>query len=551
MPGYRLGTVLGRGGFATVYRARPDGSSRIVALKLLASDLATPGDRERFRREHEALTRLRGMPGVVEILDTGISPAGHPYLVMPFYGGGNLGDLVAREGPLTVGEVVELVAPLAEALDAAHAVDVLHRDVKPHNVLLAEDGRPVLADFGIAALLPGEPGAARASTRFFTPAYVAPEVLAGARPTRAADVYSLAATAYELLAGRPPFDPDDPRIASRILDDRPDPLDRPDAGPAVAEVLDRALSKDPGDRPPSAGSFAEALARAAAPADDAPPPGTDGASSAGTDGAPPAGTDGGPDRPTRPRTPAADTVLVEPAPSPAPAPAPEQGPPGGRRRLLALAAALVLLVTVAGIGAAVRLGGRDHERAETVPTTAASSTSGTPTGTPTGTATGTAGRSPTGAVDRQQALIDAIPEGIVDRSTCRARTDIETAAVGVTCTATAPGKPGRNDPTTIDAYRFESASTMLDDLNSRNYKSAKGDCKKSTWSFGDGPTVGHQLCFVNRDDEAVQVWTFTGQRIELYAYGRNTDTSALHAWWKQEPGYLLCPPGTVDDPGCG
>ncbi|MEJ2578548.1 MAG: serine/threonine-protein kinase, partial [Kineosporiaceae bacterium] len=177
LPGYRIGAVLGRGGFATVYRAHQLSLGRDVAIKVLTADLATDSDRRRFDREREALARLSPHPHVVDVFDAGITPERRPYLVMRLYPGGSLADRLAERGHLPVDEVVEVITRLAAALDAAHEIGTLHRDVKPQNVLITETGDPVLADFGIAGLVDPDPEPSHASTAFFSLAHVAPEIL--------------------------------------------------------------------------------------------------------------------------------------------------------------------------------------------------------------------------------------------------------------------------------------------------------------------------------------------------------------------------------------
>jgi serine/threonine protein kinase len=262
LPGYRLGEVLGRGGFATVYRARQLSLDRDVAVKVLTSDLATSGDRRRFERERRALSRLSTHPNVVEIHDAGITAENRPYLVMRLYPGGTLSDRLKERGPVPVSEVIPIVAAVADALDEAHGAGILHRDVKPSNVLVAEDGTPVLADFGIAGLLFPELDSSTVSTAFFSLAHVAPEILSVHQYSVASDVYALASTTYQLLAGQPPFPPTDPRIGSLILDEPPPALDVPGLPPRVGAAVLRAMAKDPGNRPQSAGEFARSLADA-------------------------------------------------------------------------------------------------------------------------------------------------------------------------------------------------------------------------------------------------------------------------------------------------
>jgi WD40 repeat protein len=265
LPGYEIGSVLGRGGFATVYRARQLSLGRDVAIKVLSADMATPADRRRFDRERQSLVSLSGHPHVVDVLDAGVTPERHPYLVMRLYRGGALIDRIARHGPLPPAETVDVVTKIASALDAAHALGILHRDVKPENVLVAEDGRPVLADFGIAGMVRPDVLRTHLSTTFFTLAHAAPEILERQSYGVASDVYALASTAYQLLTGRRAFDPTNPRVTSQILDDPPAPVTEPWVPIAMAEVVTAAMAKDPTARPTSAGSFAAALAAALTP----------------------------------------------------------------------------------------------------------------------------------------------------------------------------------------------------------------------------------------------------------------------------------------------
>ncbi|MEU4802021.1 protein kinase [Actinosynnema sp. NPDC023587] len=203
LPGLADLTPLGQGGFATVYRARQVQLGRDVAVKIDNRVLQTERDRRRFLREAQAAARLSGHPHVVSVHDADFTPQGTPYLVMELCTGGSLADLVRRDGPLPTARVREIGIQLADALAAAHAEGVLHRDIKPGNILLDRYGTAKLADFGLAALLDAE-GSSTVTRDALSPSYASPEAFAMAQPTPAADVYSLAATLYDLLAGKPP-----------------------------------------------------------------------------------------------------------------------------------------------------------------------------------------------------------------------------------------------------------------------------------------------------------------------------------------------------------
>ncbi|WP_433265570.1 serine/threonine-protein kinase [Actinosynnema sp. CS-041913] len=196
-------TPLGQGGFATVYKARQVQLNRDVAVKIDNRVLQTERDRRRFLREAHAAARLSGHPHVVSVHDADFTPQGTPYLVMELCAGGSLADLIRRDGPLPADRVRQLGVQLADALAAAHAEGVLHRDIKPGNILLDRYGTAKLADFGLAALLDAE-GSSTVTRDALSPSYAPPEAFAMAQPTPAVDVYALAATLYDLLAGKPP-----------------------------------------------------------------------------------------------------------------------------------------------------------------------------------------------------------------------------------------------------------------------------------------------------------------------------------------------------------
>jgi serine/threonine protein kinase len=265
IPGVVNLTLIGTGGSGLVYRGRQEALSRDVAVKLLASAPATSGSVDRWHRELDAMGRLSNHPNIVAVYDSGLTDNGRPYLVMPFVPGGTLGDRVRASGPLTVEEATSIGMKIANALAAAHAAGVLHRDVKPDNVLLSPY-EPQLADFGIARLVDTTTTAATAVGMIHaTINYAAPEVLAGEPASEASDVYGLAATVYTALTGVVPFphapDANAIAVAHQIIHEPVPSLD--DVVPrAIAEVITRAMAKDPADRPSSAEDFAAELGSA-------------------------------------------------------------------------------------------------------------------------------------------------------------------------------------------------------------------------------------------------------------------------------------------------
>ncbi|GAA1146137.1 serine/threonine-protein kinase [Nocardioides aquiterrae] len=261
LAGYDHLTEVGRGGDSVVYRARDTAMGRDVAIKVLQTD----DDRAvaRFRREIEITVRLgRQHPNIVNILTSGTTASGHPAIVMDFYEGGSLHDRLRTHGPLPADEVVTIGTVLADALAFAHAHGVLHRDVKPQNVLVLPTSW-VLADFGIARLVDAEH---TSSVETFTYRHASPQILDGRPPTEADDIWSLGSTLYTLADGRPPFaseDPDDDSALAYLRRARTEPH-RPLAAPGagrLADVIDRCLAKDVDDRWASAAELRDALAR--------------------------------------------------------------------------------------------------------------------------------------------------------------------------------------------------------------------------------------------------------------------------------------------------
>ena len=189
---------IGHGGFGVVFRCVQPLLDREVAIKVLTADL-DPDNVDRFLREQRAMGRLSGHPHIVTIFQVGTTAAGRPYIVMPCHDKGSLDALIRRHGPMDWCETLRIGVKLAGALEAAHRAGILHRDVKPGNVLLTEYGEPQLTDFGIARIAGGFQTATGVITG--SPAFTAPEVLAGATPTPASDVYSLGATLFCMLTG--------------------------------------------------------------------------------------------------------------------------------------------------------------------------------------------------------------------------------------------------------------------------------------------------------------------------------------------------------------
>ncbi|OLO60847.1 kinase [Actinomyces oris] len=242
--------MLGRGGFATVYAGVQDSLERPVAVKVDSRPLDDPRNERRFMREVQAASRISGHPHVVSLVDTGKLPDLRPYLVMELCAGGSLYDLVSR-GPTPASDAVALVEAAASALGAAHAAGVMHRDVKPANILLDSYGSPRLSDFGIAAVQ-REGQDPTVTLECLTPDFAAPEAFMLASPGTEGDVWSMGAVLFALLTGRGPRRGPDgvQRSLPEIVRSLDDPLDLTD--PNVPEVLlpllGKAMAPDPKHR---------------------------------------------------------------------------------------------------------------------------------------------------------------------------------------------------------------------------------------------------------------------------------------------------------------
>ena len=260
IPGVTDAEKIGSGGFASVYRAFQPAFDRFVAVKVLNTPAVDDASRGSFERECRAIGRLQGHPNIVTVHAAGTSSFGLPYLIMAYLPHGSLADRL-RQARVPWPDAVDIAAKLATALHFAHEHDILHRDVKPGNVLLTDRDEPQLADFGIARLAQATQTQGHAA---FTPAHVPPEFFVGRPPTPAYDIYSLASTLFELIAGRPAFvelDDEDRNAVIYRVGTAPVPdLLRPQGVPeAVCQAIETAMAKEPSDRPASAAVFAAQL----------------------------------------------------------------------------------------------------------------------------------------------------------------------------------------------------------------------------------------------------------------------------------------------------
>jgi eukaryotic-like serine/threonine-protein kinase len=359
---YELRSLLGHGGMGAVHDAVDRRLGRPVAVKILRADLAEqPTARRRFETEAHAAARL-AHPNVVTVFDSG-EDDGIPFLVMERLPGGTFADELAT-GPVSVDRVREVVGEILAALGAAHAAGIIHRDIKPGNVLLTEDGHVKVSDFGIAKTV-DDLDQTQTAELVATPGYLAPERLAGGAASQRSDLYSVGVLLYEALSGRRPFGGDTPLAVMRAIErGQAEPLTsfRPSPPADVIAVVERAMSRDPRRRFASAEEMAAALD-----------------SSVDLDATVPVAAPTGAVDETVPIVVAprdgATQVLHPPEPREVPEEVGRQpGRPGARRRVLALGVGAALVgILVAGVVASQRgdggLGGSRPTTTSAGPTT--------------------------------------------------------------------------------------------------------------------------------------------------------------------------------------
>ncbi|MEU1548388.1 protein kinase [Nocardia sp. NPDC005745] len=260
--GFEGADEIGRGGFGVVYRCFQPALDRAVAVKVLTADL-DEDNRARFFREQRAMGRLTGHPNIVSALHVGATDSGCLYIVMPYYPQDSLDARIRRDGPLPLEEALRLGVKMAGALETAHRLGILHRDVKPGNILLTDYGEPALTDFGIAHIAGGFETTTGTVTG--SPAFTAPEVLSGEPPTEASDIYSLGATVFCAVTGHAAFERrSDEHVVAQFLriTTRPVPDLRDHGVPDdVSGVIGRAMAVDRRQRPATAAEFGDDLRR--------------------------------------------------------------------------------------------------------------------------------------------------------------------------------------------------------------------------------------------------------------------------------------------------
>ena len=540
LAGYRVESLLGRGGMSVVYLAEHVSLGRKVALKVLASPLAhDPSFRERFMRESQRAAGL-DHPNVIPIYDAGEIDGGDAdgllYIAMRYVDGPDLRSLLRRDGRLGVGRTLYMLEQVASALDAAHDNDLIHRDVKPSNIMIAEPSEHVyLTDFGVAKQT-SAPDLTRTGIFVGTIEYAAPEQIEGLTLDRRTDVYALGCVLYECLAGRPPFERDaEVAVMHAHLTSPPPRLTeaRPDLPKELDRIVARAMAKSRDERYATAPEVVDAahavlrrsptasqpvVARYEEPVAAIPVNDPD-------ETAPPVGVAPAPE----PSAPSAEASIEEPASAAAPAAPPTEAPParsGPRLPQWGLTAILVALAAIVSATAAYLLAGGDDETAASPP--AATSTADT--------------------VPEAPLSLAALVPGTLWKNCAVQNEPTPGAAESAVCLQ--PNVvTGQNPPDRWQISIYPDSASLHTAYDAARAAAPKvpngGRCDGTFWG-GAGPWVhegsppkpgGHRFCYFDGDD-AVIVWTHErlGQanHRDILAVARegDTDHAALFNWWR-------------------
>ncbi|MBW0012546.1 serine/threonine-protein kinase [Mycobacterium sp.] len=568
---YHLKRLLGRGGMGEVYEAENTVKEWPCAVKLMTAEFSKdPVFRERMKREARICGRLQE-PHVVPIHDYG-EIDGQMFLEMRLIDGTDLDSVLKRYGPLTPARAVAIISQIASALDAAHAAGVMHRDVKPPNVLITRDDFAYLVDFGIASATTDEK-LTQLGTAVGTWKYMAPERFSDDEVTYRADIYALACVLHECLTGSPPYASSSAGtlVSSHMMSPIPQPSNvRPGVPKAFDAVIARGMAKKPEDRYASAGDLAlaahEALsdpdqdhaadivrrsqeATLSGPAEPTP------ALASTAAAAPPAGAQPG-NQPPPPPTPPPGTpqswagqpgTPYQPPPggnwgSPPQTPPPHQfggptpwnQPPAKPKRspwpIIAGAAALVVILVVAVVGIWLATRGRNTDKPQAQGTTTSSTTgkNSTTPSTPTTTATGG---------DLQSNLLSSLPAGYPDGActpTTPAANSIWIHAVAmVDCDQnTNPGGPSRA------VYGlFPNADSLKrafdDDVSAMQLANCPdGGSSPETWHYDQTPTeiAGMLACGTYKNHPNL-IWSNQAKLVLSDVFGDPPTIEALHGWW--------------------
>jgi Protein kinase domain len=511
--GYRIERLLGSGGFCNVYLAedlRP-ALRRKVALKVLNPTLsADPKNRERFQRESLLAVELDDHPNIVGVLDAG-EQDGQLFIAQRYIEGSDLGTMIDETGPVSPERVTEIVDEIGAALDAAHEEGLIHRDVKPRNILIRErDQRCYLADFGLTKRTASSDSLTGAGEFLGTFAYAAPEQLGGEAVDGRADLYALGCVLYEALVGSPPFAGDIHSMITGHLTKPPPPASgaRAELPPAIDAVITKAMAKAPDDRYQTGRELADATRRALtssglpppvprAPTPTVAPP---------VVASPPPGT---------------TTAPPGPLPPPTPAPAPTQGPGGGASSKVPLVVGGAVVLVLVAVGGFLLFGGGDDGGSDATRDTTEDTTP-----------------------DPGQQFIASLPEPL--QRICDPDDPQGDAVAAATCEPSTGADELTIQGFSDDQARDEAFAVAQDDA--AEVLDPNGECQTDRyavhgWTTTDDPDgeVGQVACFLDAAGEATVVWTDAEARFVASAHRADDQDATLYGWWadlvdRAEPG---------------
>ena len=514
--GYRLIALVGHGGMSIVYRAEHIGLGRTVALKLLSPELSEDeGFRERFERESRIAASLEH-PNIIPIYEAG-EENGVLYIAMRYVDGADLKTRLKRDGPMDTDNAVSLVSQVAAALGAAHHKNLVHRDVKPANILVADDAGVegtahfYLSDFGVVKSTAAA-GLTRTGLFVGTADYASPEQIEGKQLDGRADVYSLGCVAYEVLTAAPAYEKDSEvaMMYAHLLEPPPKVTDkRPDLPAKIDDTIAKAAAKSKDDRYATPTEFASAFKQAL---------GSD--VSSDTVAAPV----GARETVLAARPPSAAATAAVAVAADAPSSSDEAGGTGGgSRRWWLIAAAVVVLAGLAILAGALLLGGNDSK--------SASSATSTPTTTTGGTA----------------AASDTLLAVLVPTQIAKLCKQAETPSTGAleTDDCTSPPTAPVSDPNTFRLSFYPGSQAMLEAYNNELTKAKSAGLAKcgasaagvQFWVHSTGKLGGRRFCFIGASGSYVIVWTHEkrGSDDHVDMLGTATEPgrapTSFASWW--------------------